>query len=88
MASYSLLFRPSVEKDLLHLPKSIVSRALDRIEELKTNPFPPQSLKLSGAENLYRLRVGEYRVIYEVNTEAKAVTIHYVRHRREVYRKL
>jgi len=55
---------------------------------LADNPFPRQSLKLSGVEVTYRLRVGDYRVIYEVNPEAKTIIIHCVRHRREVYRKL
>src|SRR5437870_8906715 len=44
--------------------------------------------KLSGAERLYKIRVGDYRIVYEVDTAALQVTIHYVRHRREAYRKL
>lgn len=59
-----------------------------RIESLKDEPFPRQAIKLSGAERLYRLRVGEYRIVYEVDIQIKQVTIHYVRHRREVYRRL
>ncbi|MFN3467074.1 MAG: type II toxin-antitoxin system RelE family toxin [Candidatus Brocadiales bacterium] len=45
-------------------------------------------MKLSGGEATYRLRVGDYRVIYEVDTDAKIICVHYVRHRREVYRQL
>lgn len=59
-----------------------------RIESLAANPFPPKSLKLAGAERLYRIRVGDYRVVYEVVAEAKQVLVHHVRHRREVYRRL
>ena len=59
MASYSLSFKPSVEKDLQSIPRSIVSRILERIDRLPTDPFPTQSAKLQGAERLYRLRVGE-----------------------------
>ena len=58
------------------------------VERLETNPFPRQAIKLSNAERLYRIRVGDYRIVYEVNTQAKQITIHYVRHRRKVYRVL
>jgi len=59
-----------------------------RIERLKADPFPRQAIKLSGTKRLYRIRVGDYRIVYEVDTQVKKVTIHYVRHRREVYRAL
>lgn len=88
MGSYNVNFKPSVEKDLRPLSKTLVSRVMERIERLKTDPFPRQAIKLSGTERLYRTRVGDYRIVYEVNTQAKQVTIHYVRHRREVYRAL
>ena len=88
MPSYNVSFKPSVEKDLRPLPKSVVARVIEQIEHLKTEPFPRQAIKLSGAERLYRLRVGDYRIVYEVDISAKQVMIHYVRHRREVYRSL
>lgn len=86
--SYSIAFKPSVEKDLRSLPKSVVSRAMERTESLKTDPFPRRAVKLSGVERLYRIRVGDYRIVYEVDTKARQVLIHYVRHRREAYRAL
>ena len=55
---------------------------------MRYDPLPRQSSKLQGAERLYRLRVGDYRIVYEVDTAALQITIHYVRHRREVYRRL
>ena len=88
MDAYSVRFKPSVEKDLRPLTQALVSRVLKRIESLKSDPFPHGASKLSGAEHLYRIRVGDYRIVYEVDTRALQVTIHYVRHRREVYRKL
>jgi len=88
MASYEIVLRPSVHKDLRSLPKSVVARVMGRIEQLQDDPFPRQASKLSGTEQLYRIRVGEYRIVYGVDTEARQVTIHYVRHRREVYRAL
>jgi mRNA interferase RelE/StbE len=88
VASYSLSSRPSVEKDLASLPKHVVSRILDRFEKLKGDPFSAKSRKLQGAERLYRIRVGDYRIVYEVDTRALQIIIQYVRHRREVYRNL
>lgn len=88
MDSYRINFKPSVEKDLKGLSKSVISRVMKRIEDLKTNPLPRQVTKLSGVEQLYRIRVGDYRIVYEVNPKTNIITIHYVRHRREVYRLL
>jgi mRNA interferase RelE/StbE len=88
MASYKVVPKPSVEKDLRSLPKSTIVRVIKQIDELAKEPFPRQTVKLQGGEELYRIRVGDYRVIYGVDRAAKLVTIHHVRHRREVYRKL
>ena len=88
MAAYKVRFKTSVDKDLGHLPKNVVTRVWQRFESLKQQPFPRQAVKLEGSEGLYRLRVGDYRIIYGVDVEAKEVVIHYVRHRREVYRNL
>lgn len=88
MAYYKVVFKPSVEKDLPALPKATRLRAMVRIDALSENPFPPDLMKLSGAEKLYRIRIGDYRVVYEVDPKARRITVHYVRHRREVYRRL
>jgi len=88
MTFYNISFKPSVEKDLRPLPKSAVARVIEQIESLKTDPFPRQAIELSGAERLYRIRVGNYRIVYEVDIRIKQVMIHYVRHRREAYRSL
>jgi mRNA interferase RelE/StbE len=88
VASYSLSYRPSVEKDIQSIPRSFVARIIARIERLPSDPFPPQSAKLQGAERLYRLRVGDYRIVYEVDLDALHIIVQYVRHRRDVYRRL
>lgn len=88
MASYKVILKPSIEKDLHGLPKPMIARVLERIEALQDDPFPRHSLKLAGAEQLYRIRVGDYRVIYGVDKEAGQVNVHYIRHRRDVYRNL
>ena len=88
MASYSLSYRPSVEKDLQSIPHALVARIIARMERLPSDPFPVQSTKLQGAERLYRLRVGDYRIVYAVDPEARHILVQYVRHRRDVYRRI
>ena len=88
MAAYSLSYRPSVEKDLQSIPHASVARIIARMERLPSDPFPIQSTKLQGAERLYRLRVGDYRIVYEVDPEARHILVQYVRHRRDVYRRI
>ena len=88
MASYSVLLKPSVEKDLRALPKSALKRVWAKIGALANDPTPSQSVKLSAAEALFRVRVGDYRIIYAVDHPSKVVVIHYVRHRKDAYRSL
>jgi mRNA interferase RelE/StbE len=85
MASYRLVFKRSVAKDLRALPNAGVARILKRIEALADDPTPPGSEKLSGQER-YRVRQGLYRIIYEVDGGRLVVTVVTVGHRREVYR--
>jgi mRNA interferase RelE/StbE len=88
MDSYNVDFKPSVNKDFRRLPKSVVERVMKRIEKLKDEPFPHGVDKIETAERLYRIVVGDYRIVYEVDTHAKQIMILYVRHRRDVYRAL
>ena len=88
MASYSIVFKPSVEKDVRALPPSVIARLMKKIEALKNNPYPRQSVKLASTERSYRLRAGDYRIVYGVDDKAKEIIVHYARHRREIYRGL
>jgi mRNA interferase RelE/StbE len=88
MASYKVILKPSVEKDLRSLPQSVVKRIFKHVESLEDDPCPRGSLKLAGAEQLYRIRVGDYRIVYTVDKDSRQVIVHYVRHRRDVYRQL
>ena len=88
MASFRVVPKPSVEKDLRSLSKSTIIRVMKQIDALANEPLPRKALKLEGGENLFRVRVGDYRIVYGIDRIAKLVTIHYVRHRRDVYRKL
>jgi len=83
---FKLTLKTSVEKDLKRLDRSAVPRILSAIEELTVNPFPAASKKLVGAEHTYRLRVGDYRVVYIVNRATREIEVQRVRHRKEVYR--
>ncbi len=87
MASCKVVFKPSVEKDFRSLPKTVVARVFEWIESLREEPLPRQAVKLESGEHLYRIRVGDYRIVYGFDKDAKLIMIHYVRHRREVYRK-
>jgi len=88
MASYKILWKKSVERDLRKIPKKFVYRIFEVVRELSENPFPGDVRKITGSKNLYRLRVGEYRIIYEVDTENGVITIFHVRHRKDIYKTL
>ena len=85
MARFELHFKSSVAKDLRRIPNRDVRRILDRIELLADTPRPPGAVKLSGQER-YRLRVGIYRILYEVHDATVVVVVVTVGHRRDVYR--
>lgn len=85
MARYELRVKPSVTKDLRGIPKADVKRILARIEGLRDDPRAPGCEKLSGAE-LYRVRQGMYRIVYEIHDERIVVEVIRVGHRGEVYR--
>lgn len=86
MASYKLVFKKSVSKDLRPISNKDVARILQRMEELRENPRPVGSEKLSGQER-YRLRQGVYRIIYEVEDGLLVVTVVKVAHRKNVYKR-
>lgn len=85
MASSRITLKPSVHKDLRRLPQAVVQRVMDRIESLGEDPLPRGSLKLSGSQHLYRLRVGAYRVIYGFDSAAAEVVVYHVRPRSDAY---
>ncbi len=88
MASYRVILKPSVEKDLRLLPQSLVVRVFRQVEALQSNPIPRGARKLSAAEELYRVRVGDYRIVYAIDKDHGQVIVYCVRHRRDVYRHL
>lgn len=87
MVSYDIQWKKSAEKDLFNIDHQQIPLIIKNIESLVKNPFPKQYCKLRGTDNFYRIRVGNYRVIYQVDSKANMLVIYYVRHRKEVYRK-
>ena len=85
--AYGLALTRAARKDLDRLPREVLERADPQILGLAENPRPFGSEKLQGFENLYRLRVGRYRIIYEIDRAASIVTIAKVEHRKSVYRR-
>lgn len=84
--SYSLVIKKSAERELRALSKTDVRRITERIRGLAHNPRPPGNEKLSGQER-YRIRQGDYRIVYAVDDDRRAVEVVKIGHRREVYRK-
>jgi mRNA interferase RelE/StbE len=87
MASYSFEWRKSTKKDLRRLPTQEIKRIIEAVETLVDDPFPHGSEKLSGSEHAYRIRIGDYRVVYEVFTSVLLVEIQRIAHRKDVYKK-
>lgn len=83
---YKILLERSAERDLTRLAREVHDRIIEAIQSLARNPRPPGCRKLVGAGNDWRIRVGDYRVIYEIADAVRIVRINRVRHRREVYR--
>ena len=85
MASYSLRIKKSAEKELRSVPKTDLARIVHRIQTLTNDPRPSGSEKLSG-EDGYRIRQGDWRVIYLIDNVAQVIDIIKIGHRRDVYR--
>lgn len=83
---YTLLIRHSAERDLRRLPCDLFERINERILSLREYPRPHGVRKLVGAQEGWRVRVGDYRILYQIDDDAQMVTIVRVKHRRDAYR--
>lgn len=83
---YRVELRPRADKALSRLPTETQKRITERLIQLQENPRPPGVLKLAGEADLYRIRVGEYRVIYRIHDDILYVLVVAIGHRREIYR--
>jgi mRNA interferase RelE/StbE len=85
VAEYSITFSRSARRELEVLDSPVVSRILSKIEALAVHPRPHGSRKLTGEKHLWRIRIGDYRVIYSILDKERRIDITAVRHRREAY---
>jgi mRNA interferase RelE/StbE len=84
---YEIIIKPAAEKGLDKVPRPVRRRILEALEELRSNPRPLGCVKLSGDENLWRIRVGDYRAVYEIQEKVLLVLVLRIAHRKDVYRK-
>ena len=85
MASYKIEWKRSAVKELEKLPRQNISRIVSAVGELSSDPFPRGVRKLTGSERTYRIRVGDYRIIYDIFESRLIVEIIRVRHRKDAY---
>jgi mRNA interferase RelE/StbE len=85
VGSYSVEVKPAARKELEALPDSVLVRVLQRMESLRDSPRPAGCKKLRGYKDQWRVRVGDWRVVYIIDDGAKLVSVTRIAHRREVY---
>ena len=86
-SSYRVEFTVRAAREFLHLPRAIQRRLRPRIDALAVDPRPPQSRPLEGYKDAWRLRVGEYRVLYEIRDDVLRILVIRVAHRGRAYRR-
>ena len=82
---YSIELKQSARKELERLPNAVISRIIVKLESLEEEPRPAGCKKLKGGDGEYRVRVGEYRIVYVIDDRKVIITITRIRHRRDVY---
>ena len=85
MGSYAVEIKPSARKELEALPNHLLSRVVRKIQSLSDNPRPAGCKKLKGYKDLWRIRVGDWRVVYIIDDAVRVVSVTRIAHRREVY---
>jgi mRNA interferase RelE/StbE len=84
--TYNVLLRPAAERERRKLPPEVRPRINQALLDLEDEPRPHGVTKLSGYANRWRIRVGNYRVLYQIDDQAQEVTVLRIAHRREAYR--
>ena len=85
MASYRVVLTSSAEKELQKLSAQLNARIVPHLENLADNPRPPRCKKLKGGDKEWRIRVGDYRVVYTIDDARLLVEVTRIRHRSEAY---
>ena len=83
---YKVFLEKRAEREIKKLPAEIFYRITPKLKTLSENPKPPGCRKITGAKSDWRIRIGDYRIIYEIDEQEKAVKVMRIRHRRDVYR--
>jgi mRNA interferase RelE/StbE len=83
---YQVLLERSAERDLRRLSADVHDRVIEAIRALADDPRPPGCRKLAGTKNDWRIRTGDYRILYDIADTVRIVRVNRVRHRRDVYR--
>jgi len=84
-ARYRIELAPAARRQFKKLPKDIKKKIAKAIDKLETNPYPNGVKKLSNEDNLYRIRVGDYRIVYHISNDELLILIVRVRHRKDIY---
>ena len=85
MPYYKILWKSSAKKEIRKLPKKSILKIIEKVDMLVKNPFPSGVKKLIGSDHSYRLRIGNYRVVYNVYKEDIVIEIIKIGHRRDIY---
>ena len=85
--SYTVFISKSVQKQIDNLPSDFVERVIEKIRNLEDEPRPDGDVKLKDFDNEYRIRIGNYRVRYEIDDENQFIQILQCKHRKDVYKK-
>jgi mRNA interferase RelE/StbE len=86
MASYQIEWKRSAQRELRKLPRPMIERVVVAVENLADDPHPRGVRKLANSDNTYRIRVGDYRIIYDIFEKKLIVEILHIRHRKDAYR--
>lgn len=85
MYSYAVELKPSARKELESLPDTVLARVVRKVESLANDPRPTGCKKLKGYKDQWRIRIGDWRVVYIIDDAARLVSVTRIAHRREVY---
>jgi len=85
VAKYAVDIKPSARKELENLSDRLIARLLPKIEGLAANPRPSGCKKLRGYKDLWRIRIGDYRIVYIVDDDHKMLSVTRIVHRKDVY---
>ncbi|MCD6407431.1 type II toxin-antitoxin system RelE/ParE family toxin [bacterium] len=86
MDYYKIKFKSSVEKDIRKIPNKYIPQIIKKIKLLSFNPYGKGVTKLVGTEHTFRIRVGNYRIIYQINEDEKQIIVYCIRHRKDDYK--